>query len=139
MPNYPKTVRDGQELAAGTASTFGNFQCVECAKEILRAIGPAIDAEVIKLRCSDVSDLILLPFRELLISRTGHHVGVRVGSKVFDTHHHAGAHVADWPPDFIAATGAALEDYRMPIRQFFRQRLLARAFNNFASSRREET
>jgi hypothetical protein len=135
MPIYPRTIKEAQQKAAEIASGFGNFECVQCAKEIVKSLGPAVDAEVIKLRCTDDSELIQMPAGELLISRTGHHVGVRVGGVVFDNHHHGGIVVAVWPTEFVAATGAALTHYRRPIAEFFGRVFRVREFSKFCSNR----
>jgi hypothetical protein len=60
-----------------------------------------------------------------------------VGNKVFDNHHHDGILVADWPGEFVAATGAALSHYRRPISNFFGKIFRWREFAKFASNRRQ--
>jgi hypothetical protein len=138
MPQYPTSTKAAQQEAAEIASRFGNLECVECAKEIVLALGPNVDAEVIKLRCDDDSGGIHLPAKELLISWAGHHVGVRVGDKVYDNHHHDGISADAWPARFVAATRAKLTVHRRPLKGFFGKILKWKELAVFLSNRRQD-
>jgi Papain fold toxin 2 len=120
--------------------SFGNqnLKCVECAKAIVQALGPNVDAEAIKLRCSDDSDVIQFPSKELRISLSGHHVGVRVGDKVYDNHHPDGIASAHWRAEFVAATDAELNEYRRSINHFFGKILKWQELAKFMCNRRQD-
>jgi Papain fold toxin 2 len=137
MAKPPASVAAAQRLAGSIARRYTTFECVECARDIVRALGRTADAEVIKLLTSDRSAVIGLTARDVQISQTGHHVGVRVGDLVFDNLHPDGVPAAAWVGEFLAGTGVPLDRHARAIATFFGRRFLRKQFDQFASSRRQ--
>jgi hypothetical protein len=137
MAKPPASLAAAQQVASGIARRYTTFECAECAREIVRALGPTADAEVIKLLTSDRSAAIGLATRDVQISQTGHHVGVRVGDLVFDNLHPGGVPAAAWAGGFLVGTGAPLDRHARAGATFFGRRFLRKQFDQFASNRRQ--
>lgn len=136
MRDYPSTTAAAQERAAAIARGFTNYQCVECSREIVRALGPQADAAVIKLRVPPQrGDDVVLPSQGRHVSSSGHHVGVRVGDRVYDNHHPDGVPVERWPSLYTDLEYGALLVYEQPVGEFFGRRFRSKSFSSFASSR----
>lgn len=137
MAKPAQNVAAAQRAASRIARRWTTFECVNCAREIVRALGPTADVEVIKLLTSDRSGVIGLTAADVQVSQTGHHVGVRVGGLVFDNLHPDGVPDGAWPGAFLTATGAPLEQHARAVATFFGRRFLRKSFDQFASSRRQ--
>ena len=139
MPRYPVTLAEAQMVASKLASAFVYFECTACAKRIVQALGPRHDGAVLKLRVADGSSIIGLRAQDRQISQTGHHIGERLGDRVFDNLHPDGLDLEEWPRAFLSGTGAALSQFERALVSFFGARFLAKEFDRFASSRRQNS
>lgn len=115
-------LRYDQETAGLIAREFGNHQCSECARDIVRALGPNANAQVLRLEVAQGFVQVMgAPVGEggevINISWTGHHVGVDVGGFVFDNHNAEGMAVREWT-HFVQAPGPLVETNR-PVGAFF--------------------
>jgi hypothetical protein len=137
MARRAENVAAAQRTASRIARRYTTFECAECAREIVRALGATADAEVIKLLTSDRSPVIGLADADVQISQTGHHVGVRVGGLVFDNLRPDGVLADAWVGEFLTGTGAPLERHARAVAMFFGRRFLRKPFDQFASSRRQ--
>jgi hypothetical protein len=120
VAEYPSTIAEAQELAGEIASVFTNYECTECGKEILKALGPEIDASVLKLRVTAVAGgpVYKLPGWDH-VSETGQHIGVRIGGVMYDNHHHGGVEKEKWVRLFVDERGQPLNVTVRPISTFF--------------------
>src|SRR5712691_10429672 len=100
----PLTVEEAQQTACAVASKFGLFECDRCTREIVKRLGRDFPATVERLRTSDKSDVIGLRREGLQISRNRTHVGVRIGSRIFDNLHPEGVPEEEWVGRFISMT-----------------------------------
>jgi hypothetical protein len=135
MPDYATSTEAAQRRAEEIARQFTNYECVSCAKAIVQAIGPRIDASVMKLRARGAHGLILLPSKGVQAATTGHHVGVRIGGRVYDNHFPDGVPIADWPELYTDRVGGPLLRYERQVAEFFGRVFRWKEFSAFASSR----
>ena len=91
MPAFPATTEEAQRLATRIAGSYENFQCVDCCRDIVKSLGPAVDASVIKLRVQRGRPGVILLRAKEQIATTGQHVGIRIGARVYDNHNPEGA------------------------------------------------
>jgi hypothetical protein len=115
----PASIDAAQQIAMEIACQFGNFECDRSAIAIAKALGRDFDATFQRLATSDRSDVIALADRDLQISLSGVHVGIRIGGKIFDNLHPDGVTAGGWVKRFITATGAPLLEEACPLSAFY--------------------
>ena len=120
-----------QQVAAAVAAKYDLLECDECAKEIAQKLGKTFNASFERLRTSDGSDGIGLEAEGLLISKTGVHLGIRVGDMVFDNLHHNGVPAVEWPGRFVALSLASLDHQARSISDFFGKIFLTEKFRRW--------
>jgi Papain fold toxin 2 len=135
MPTYPSLEAEAIHLATITAQRFENYECVECAKAILLAIGPNFDSSVLKLVTRVGRGIIMMPSRSLRVSTTGQHVDVRIADMVYDNHNPNGVPVPDWGALFTDDLFRPLIVYQNATSSFFGLKFRWQAFAGFASNR----
>jgi Papain fold toxin 2 len=135
MPDYPETVAAAQAIARAITRKYGNYECAECAKDLVLAIGPGIDASVVKLLNDEGEGSIILPAEGRHVSWSGHHVGVRIGQMIYDNQFPDGVAADEWAPRYADAEENPLISYHRPIGDFFGQRFRRREFSGFVSNR----
>jgi hypothetical protein len=111
-----------RETASLIAGQYENYQCVECARDIVRSLGPKADAVVIKVHVSrgfpQVLGAPIGPGQEIVnIATTGHHVGVEVAGLVFDNHYSDGRPLEEWSSSIVS--DGPLQRNVHPIGDFF--------------------
>jgi hypothetical protein len=126
------SVQEAQAAALRIAQRFGLFECDQCAIAIAKALGKSFPLTFERLRTADDSDIIGLLEEGIQVSRNRFHVGVRVGDKIFDNHHHDGVAASKWAQRFTTVTDAPLVQESRPVSAFFGKVFLTRKFNRWA-------
>ena len=99
-------------IAAKVAEKFDIFDCVPCAKALVKAFkAQKITGEVIELESGEgfFRNIISKTLNNQAISTNGRHVGVKVGDMVYDNIHKAGIPYADWINDLEAHNGIKIK------------------------------
>jgi len=131
MPSESGSIDAAQRKAATIARRFDAFECDRCAIEIVKALGKEVDATFERLCTSDRSDVIGLLREEMQISRSGVHVGIRIGDRVFDNLHPEGMAAEEWQAEFVSTTGAPLTRESVAIQQFFGKIFMKKRFTRW--------
>ena len=103
---------DALQIAAQAAKGFERLKCAECAGNIKKELLAAgYHGEEIELRAADaVPFMVCLSYDEgrTCITQNGRHLGVRVGTSVFDNLHPDGLAFETWLADFAAVSGVVI-------------------------------
>ena len=100
-------------------------------KAIAKKLDRDINARFERLRSTDKSDVIVLEAEELMVSKSGVHLGIRIGDLIFDNIHHEGVPAAEWSNRFSSVTGASLDRQSRSVRDFFGKIFLAQKFGHW--------
>jgi hypothetical protein len=136
MPTYPSSLAAAHPLAievAGDPFHAANFRCVDCARAIVKSLGPGINA--VKLITAEGKGRVILPSKGVLAATTGQHIGVRIEDTVYDNHHPDGVSFDEWRLLYRDAGGGELQCFERPLTDFFGEIFRWREFAAFASNR----
>ena len=120
-----------RRVASRIAGRYGLFECEACAADIVKALGRASEARVVRIRPGDGTEVIGLARTKTPITYNRSHVGVRVGGLVFDNLAPEGVPAAEWPGRFITQTGVPLVREERPIGDFFGAKFRRRRFRDW--------